>query len=87
MAAVALVSIVDDFRSLSFATRLAIQGGAAVVAVVALGVPVRSIDLPAVAVALPAWLGLVVAVLFVVAYSNFFNFMDGINGSPPPRQL
>lgn len=80
VAAVALVSIVDDFRSLSFATRLAIQGGAAVVAVVALGVPVRSIDLPAVAVALPAWLGLVIAVLFVVAYSNFFNFMDGING-------
>ncbi|SIO55382.1 Fuc2NAc and GlcNAc transferase [Singulisphaera sp. GP187] len=80
VAAVAAVSLVDDFRSLSFATRLVVQVGAAAVAIVGLDLPVGTIDMPSAAVRVPHVAGLVLAVAFVVAYSNFFNFMDGING-------
>ncbi len=77
---VAAVSLLDDLFSLSFKLRLAVQMAAAVATVTGLGLSIRALDLPGLVVALPHWLGMVLAVLFVVAYCNFFNFMDGING-------
>lgn len=77
---VALVSLCDDVRSLSFALRLATQTVAAIVLVIALHLPVKALDLPGHAWILPEWLGLFLSILFIVAYCNFFNFMDGING-------
>jgi len=77
---VAAVSLLDDLFPLSFKLRLAVQIAAALAAVTGLGLPVQALDLPGLAVVLPHWLGMAMAVLFVVAYCNFFNFMDGING-------
>ena len=77
---VAAVSLLDDLCSLSFKTRLAVQMVAALLVVTGLGLPVRTLDLPGLALELPNWLGMSLAILFVVAYCNFFNFMDGING-------
>ena len=77
---IAAVSLLDDLFSLSFKTRLAVQVAAAVVAVIGLGLPIRALDLPGLSIELPHWLGMALAVFFVVAYCNFFNFMDGING-------
>jgi UDP-N-acetylmuramyl pentapeptide phosphotransferase/UDP-N-acetylglucosamine-1-phosphate transferase len=78
--AVAAVSLADDVYSLPFWARLAVQSLAATAVVVELRLPVGSVDLPGTVLELPGWLGLAVGVLFVVAYCNFFNFMDGING-------
>ena len=78
--AVAAISLLDDFRSLSFKTRLAVQTAAAVTVVVGLDVPVRSLGLPGLAPVLPRLVGMGLAILFIVANCNFYNFMDGING-------
>jgi len=77
---VAGVSFFDDFRSLSFGIRLATQGCAALVLILGLGLVVHSVELPAFEWLPPYWVGLVLSILFVVGYCNFFNFMDGING-------
>lgn len=80
IAAVAGVSFLDDFHSLSFKTRLAVQTAAAVAVVVTLDVPVRSLGLPGLVLFLPRLVGIGLAILFIVATCNFYNFMDGING-------
>ena len=80
IAVIAAVSFMDDVFSLSLKTRLVVQAVGAVVAVTGLGLPVRALDLCGLSIELPHWLGMALAVLFVVAYCNFFNFMDGING-------
>jgi UDP-N-acetylmuramyl pentapeptide phosphotransferase/UDP-N-acetylglucosamine-1-phosphate transferase len=80
IAAVAAVSLVDDVRSLSFAPRLAVQVIAAVGVVWLLEVPARAVDRPGWDAAPPRGWGAALAVVFLVAHANFFNFMDGING-------
>ncbi|HEX2274889.1 MAG TPA: glycosyltransferase family 4 protein [Acidimicrobiales bacterium] len=67
-AAFGAIGLADDLRGVGVFTRLALQGVAALVAV------------PVVALLdWPAWSGVVV-VLWLVAFANAFNFMDGING-------
>ncbi|AGA28138.1 glycosyltransferase family 4 protein [Singulisphaera acidiphila] len=80
VAAVALVSFRDDVRSLSFTIRLLVQLVSASLLVVALDLPVKALDWPGHVVNLPHGLGLSLSILTIVAYCNFFNFMDGING-------
>ena len=80
IAAVAGVSFLDDFHSLSFKTRLAVQTAAAAAVVFTLDVPVRTLGLPGLEPFLPRSVGIALAILFIVAICNFYNFMDGING-------
>ena len=80
IAVVTAPSFLDDIRGLSFKTRLVAQTAAAAAVVVLIGLPVRALDLPGASLELPSGLGMALAVLFVVASCNFFNFMDGING-------
>lgn len=69
--ALALLGLVDDVRSLPAWTRLLIQSGIAVLLV--MGLPER-------ATIEPAWLAGALTVAWVVALTNAYNFMDGIDG-------
>jgi len=71
--ALALVSLVDDVRSLPIEVRLPAHGVAALVAVLAMGPP-PFVPLPW------AGIGIAVAVCVVAWFTNLFNFMDGSDG-------
>jgi UDP-N-acetylmuramyl pentapeptide phosphotransferase/UDP-N-acetylglucosamine-1-phosphate transferase len=78
---VAAVGLVDDVRGLSPCVRLVGQTCAGVLVVAATG-PLLTFPLPAplrwpVEVPLLGW---ILSVLWIVAVTNFFNFMDGIDG-------
>lgn len=78
-AAVAAVSLRDDFRPLPAVLRLVVHAVAAVAFLAAVG-PVREITiggLGPVALGAAAW---PLAVLWLVGMTNAFNFMDGIDG-------
>ena len=78
--AVALVSLADDRGGLSVASRLVAQVLAASVVVTSLDLPVVDLGIPGLPTPLPRIVGLWLSGLFLVAYANFFNFMDGIIG-------
>ena len=73
----ALVSWVDDRRSLSPAVRLSAQ-------FVAVALPLGALMLMGVAalpqIWLPHWLGAIAAAVLWLWFTNLFNFMDGIDG-------
>ena len=78
---VAAVGLVDDFRRVPPAVRLLVQIAAAVALVAATG-PIRNLPLPEpldVTIGSDAvcW---VLSILWIAAVTNFFNFMDGIDG-------
>jgi Fuc2NAc and GlcNAc transferase len=77
-AAVALVGLADDVRSVSVTVRLAVQFAAISWCVWSLG------SLPAVNFGIAVWnlgaAGSVAAVIFLVWFLNLYNFMDGIDG-------
>ncbi len=80
VAAVAVVGMLDDRRSVPSGVRLAVHLGAALLVAVPAG-GLSRLPLPApFDVEVPAALGLVLAVLWLVAVLNFVNFMDGIDG-------
>jgi Fuc2NAc and GlcNAc transferase len=73
---VSLVSLREDFREMPYTVRLAAQlGAAAVFIIIAL---FRSA--PATASFGLVLLFSIIAVLYIAATANYFNFMDGING-------
>ena len=77
--AIAVLGAIDDRVGVSAGYRLGIQTGIAVLTVFALGpadrLPLPSpLDVPTGLAALP------LTVLWLVAVTNFFNFMDGIDG-------
>ena len=77
---VAAVSLADDlghFRS--FGIKLAAQVSAARV-LVAFGIVFREMSLPVVGSFELGWWGYPMTVLWVVAMTNIFNFMDGLDG-------
>ena len=78
-AAIALLGALDDRRSIPARYRLAVQLAVAVVVVILIGGPGRlplppPLDLPI------GWLGVPLAVAWLVTVTNFYNFMDGIDG-------
>jgi Fuc2NAc and GlcNAc transferase len=78
--ALAVVGLVDDRRPLPVWPRLLAQLAAAI-ALVAVTGGLHVLPLPPPAdLPLPAPLGAALAVLWLVAATNFFNFMDGIDG-------
>lgn len=75
-----VVGAVDDFRGLSPPTKLAGQVAAASIPP-AFGVWIDHFTFPFLgAVDLPAWLGVPVSVLWIVAVMNMVNFLDGLDG-------
>jgi UDP-N-acetylmuramyl pentapeptide phosphotransferase/UDP-N-acetylglucosamine-1-phosphate transferase len=74
----ALVSFIDDLRSIGPAIRFGCHGAVAVAFIWALGVP--DFGAPGAGASLAAGLLCVVGFLWVAGYTNAFNFMDGING-------
>jgi Fuc2NAc and GlcNAc transferase len=78
-AVLALVGLADDRYGLSVGVRLALQvAAAAAIAVVTGGIPRLPLPAPLDADLGPAAIPL--AILWIVAVVNFFNFMDGIDG-------
>jgi UDP-GlcNAc:undecaprenyl-phosphate GlcNAc-1-phosphate transferase len=74
MAALLVTGWIDDRRSLNPGIKLAVQIAAA--AVMAIWFEVRLLDLEA----LPAWITIVVTVVWIVAVTNAINFMDNMDG-------
>jgi Fuc2NAc and GlcNAc transferase len=73
---VSLVSLLGDYRDVSFRIRLAVQIGAASIVSGSLFIS-SSISEVLVSSCLPLFL---FGVLYISATANYYNFMDGING-------
>lgn len=78
-ALVAAVSGWDDVKSVSGAVRFTVHFLAAALALVGLE-PLRTVSLPGMGLVSFGWLALPLALFSIVALTNFYNFMDGING-------
>ncbi|MFO7571474.1 MAG: MraY family glycosyltransferase [Gaiellaceae bacterium] len=75
-----VVGAVDDFRGLTPPVKLAGQFVAASIPPM-FGVWIDHFTLPFVGVVdLPAWLGVPISMLFIVAVMNMVNFLDGLDG-------
>ena len=79
IAALAVLGVIDDLRSIPARYRLLVQVAVAVTVVLLIGGVDRlplppPLDLPL------GWLGVPLAVAWLVTVTNFYNFMDGIDG-------
>jgi Fuc2NAc and GlcNAc transferase len=77
--AVAIVGLVDDLRHLPPWIRLSVHLLAAS-AIVLAGIRVDTISLPSFGSLSLGFLGAVLSVIWIVAVTNIYNFMDGIDG-------
>jgi UDP-N-acetylmuramyl pentapeptide phosphotransferase/UDP-N-acetylglucosamine-1-phosphate transferase len=78
-AGVAAISYWDDLRSLSYRLRFAVHFLAAGLVLVAFGFP-QVLILPLVGSVEVGWLGLPLALCWIVGLTNAYNFIDGIDG-------
>lgn len=76
----AVLGFVDDLRGLPPLLRLAVESLVAAACLKAAGVPVVAIALPGFDPVAAGVFGWLVAWVFVVGFTNMFNFMDGIDG-------
>tara|TARA_R110000868_G_scaffold4155_20_gene25457 strand:- start:18025 stop:19191 length:1167 start_codon:yes stop_codon:yes gene_type:complete len=77
---IALVGFLDDLKKLkTFKIKLGAQIAAALV-LLAFGIVFTRISLPVVGAFDLGWMGYPLTVFWVVALTNMFNFMDGLNG-------
>ncbi len=77
--AISILGLLDDIRSIPARYRLVVQALVAVAVVYEIG-GIAKLPLPP-PLDLPlAWLGAPLAVLWLMAITNFFNFMDGLDG-------
>ncbi|AXQ29898.1 hypothetical protein D0B54_14965 [Solimonas sp. K1W22B-7] len=77
--AVAAISLADDYRQLGPRIRFGIHLAASLVPCFT-GLWLSELRLPGFTIALPAWLGMPVTVLFCAWMINLYNFMDGMDG-------
>jgi UDP-N-acetylmuramyl pentapeptide phosphotransferase/UDP-N-acetylglucosamine-1-phosphate transferase len=78
-ALIAVVSWLDDLRSLPNWVRFAAHSLGAVFAILGFGYW-GSMDLPLLGAVPLGWLGLIITFLWIVGLTNAYNFMDGIDG-------
>jgi UDP-N-acetylmuramyl pentapeptide phosphotransferase/UDP-N-acetylglucosamine-1-phosphate transferase len=78
-ALIAVVSWLDDVRSLSNRVRFGVHLLAAAIVVVA-GGWVEQVQLPFVGTLAIGWLGIPLTLFWLVGMTNIYNFMDGIDG-------
>ena len=77
---IALVGFLDDLKLLrTFKIKLGAQIAAALV-LLAFGIVVTKVSLPGIGALDLGWIGYPLTVFWVVALTNMFNFMDGLNG-------
>jgi UDP-N-acetylmuramyl pentapeptide phosphotransferase/UDP-N-acetylglucosamine-1-phosphate transferase len=76
----ALLPAIDEFRPLPRAFRLVAQAVLAIATVIWLGLGPTTIDLPYFGVVELGRFGTVLAITWLVAVVNCYNFMDGLNG-------
>ncbi|MFT7570135.1 MAG: UDP-GlcNAc:undecaprenyl-phosphate GlcNAc-1-phosphate transferase [Paracoccaceae bacterium] len=77
---IALVGFLDDLKRLkTFKIKLGAQIAASLV-LLAFGIVFSRVSLPGIGAIDLGWLGYPLTVLWVVALTNMFNFMDGLNG-------
>ena len=77
---IALVGFLDDLKRLkTFKIKLGAQIAASVV-LLAFGIVFSRVSLPGIGAIDLGWLGYPLTVFWVVALTNIFNFMDGLNG-------
>ncbi|MGB0632838.1 MAG: glycosyltransferase family 4 protein [Alphaproteobacteria bacterium] len=77
---IALIGFLDDLKKLkTFKIKLAAQIMAAMV-LLAFGIVFSRVSLPVIGAFDLGWLGYPLTVIWVVALTNIFNFMDGLNG-------
>jgi UDP-N-acetylmuramyl pentapeptide phosphotransferase/UDP-N-acetylglucosamine-1-phosphate transferase len=74
----AVVSFIDDLRSVRALLRFGVHGAAAVTVLVIVGVPDMGSTGTIQILFATAWT--VIGFLWIAGYTNAFNFMDGING-------
>jgi UDP-N-acetylmuramyl pentapeptide phosphotransferase/UDP-N-acetylglucosamine-1-phosphate transferase len=75
------VSMADDIRSISPVVRILVHSTCAILAVGTFGLKELEIAVnPGFSVNVPSAIVLLIQFLWVVGYTNAFNFMDGING-------
>ena len=80
-AVLAVLSWIDDIRSLPSGLRFAAHAVAAIGFMAALGFPAMAVDFGGgFGLVLPVVLSAAIGLLWVAGYTNAFNFMDGING-------
>ena len=79
--ALAVVSFIDDVKSLSARFRFLCHAFGAVVVLALLGWPLAGLEIgPGYSWTMPQGQGLAVLFVWIAGYTNAFNFMDGING-------
>jgi Fuc2NAc and GlcNAc transferase len=76
---VALVSWLEDIHHVRLAVRLGAQAVAAALALAGIG-SLPSVELPFAGVVEAGWVGIGLAVFWIVGLANAVNFMDGIDG-------
>jgi UDP-N-acetylmuramyl pentapeptide phosphotransferase/UDP-N-acetylglucosamine-1-phosphate transferase len=76
---VAAVSFLDDLSHVPVSYRLAAHIVSAILLLVA-GLSLHTVVLPVIGWSLPAWLGMMISLLFMVWMINMYNFMDGMDG-------
>ncbi|EXJ17117.1 MraY family glycosyltransferase [Imhoffiella purpurea] len=79
LAMVAAISFLDDLGEVSAGIRLGVHLGAALLLLIG-GLGWTRLDLPSGWVTLPAWIGILLTLLYVVWMINLYNFMDGMDG-------
>lgn len=73
------IAFIDDVISISALLRLILQLVVAIV-IVSNGLMFNAFVLPGVDITLPAYLGSIISVFFIVWMVNLYNFMDGMDG-------
>lgn len=76
---IALVSLLDDIRNMSYTVKLGGQLLAALVAI-ASGLWVHDISIPYYGIVHIGWLGALLTIFFLLFTTNAMNFIDGLNG-------
>lgn len=76
---IALVGWLDDMRPLPSVLRFAVHGGASLLFIWAFGSP-AVMELPGFGPVRIGWLGVPLALFWLVGLTNAYNFMDGIDG-------
>ena len=79
-AAIAIVGLIDDVRGLRASVRMAVHLAAAVTAVLVGALIIRTIDVPLRVPLVLGALAIPITIFWLVAMTNAYNFMDGING-------
>lgn len=77
--AIAIVSWLDDLHSLPNRVRFAVHFAAAIIGVVTVGYW-HEMTLPLIGTVYLGWLGLPLALVWIIGFTNAYNFMDGIDG-------